>query len=114
MLNRSAARQPQSAPTAASALASQLRGGKHSSGSGSSSRSLAGRRGGAARPLARLDRAADALDAADPAARPGEAVQYVAREGPELYRQFERQATERGWRIPLTMLNASETRLRMV
>ncbi len=119
----SAATPPAAAAAAAAGAGAGAAGGKaagkassRGGGSGGSSGAApTGRHGrrGAARPLAALDRAAAALD---PAASGwhDEAVQYVAREGPQLYRQFERQAEEQGWRIPLTMLNASETRLRVV
>jgi hypothetical protein len=40
-----------------------------------------------------------------------DALDYVAREGRQLYQQFERQATASGWRMHMTMLNPRQTRL---
>jgi len=38
-------------------------------------------------------------------------MRFVAENGGELYKQFAAQATKGGWKVPLTMLNPSETRL---
>lgn len=51
--------------------------------------------------------------AATPSSVPAgqDALDYVAREGRQLYQQFERQATASGWRMHMTMLNPRQTRL---
>ena len=54
-----------------------------------------------------------AAAAATPSSVPAgqDALDYVAREGRQLYQQFERQATASGWRMHMTMLNPRQTRL---
>lgn len=42
---------------------------------------------------------------------PEEALQYVARNGRDLHREFEAQATRGRWRLHMSMLNPLETRL---
>ncbi len=39
------------------------------------------------------------------------ALAFVARSGPALFREFERQAAETGWKLPMTMLNPKQSRL---
>ena len=43
-----------------------------------------------------------------------EAIKYISSNGSELWSQFESQANAHGWRLPLTMLNPSETRVHPV
>jgi Vitamin B6 photo-protection and homoeostasis len=46
------------------------------------------------------------------ALNPGkEAIDYVAANGSEIWSQFETQSKALGWKLPLTMLNPSETRV---
>ena len=58
------------------------------------------------------DRSSSSASGSASAAR--DALQFVAINGPELFRQFERQAEAEGWRVAMTMLNPRETRLGLV
>jgi hypothetical protein len=40
-----------------------------------------------------------------------EAIDYISSNGSEIWTQFEAQANAHGWKLPLTMLNPSETRV---
>lgn len=69
---------------------------------------------GGARAVARLQRAVAGMAAQGGAEAHVAAMRYVAAQGGDLFRQFDAQATAEGWRLPLTMLNPSETRLEVV
>ncbi|KAL4524454.1 hypothetical protein Ndes2526B_g00459 [Nannochloris sp. 'desiccata'] len=43
-----------------------------------------------------------------------EAIDYISSNGSEIWSQFETQANAHGWKLPLTMLNPSETRVHPV
>lgn len=74
------------------------------------------------RAVARLQRQTDALNVSGVGSASNtsnvqsmhdEAVRFVAANGNDIYRQFESQAKKIGWKMNLTMLNSSETRLAM-